>query len=154
MDLKNAPIFSALQLFPPDLILKTHPKKFAKNIENAECKHIATYLSENIKNNTRHFFKFFKSCRQDTTNISALKHNNTVVTTSEHKAQVLNNRFQSVFTQERNHIPDMPDSPYQSISPFIITTEGIQNLLETLGTTKATGPDNIPAFLLKIVHLP
>ena len=128
---------------------KTHQKKFAKNIKTAERSYISTYLTDNIKNNVRHFFKFFKSRRQDTTNISALKDNNTYVSTPEQKAQLLNNQFKSVFTQEQIQLPNLQNSPYPTIPPLIITTEGIQKLLENLDTTKATGPDKIPAFILK-----
>ena len=116
-------------------------RNLQKNIKTAERNYISTYLSNNIKNNTRHFFKFFKSRRQDTTNISALKQNNTLVTTPEEKAQLLNNQFKSVFTHEHIHLPNMPDSPYPSIPQLTITTDDIQKLLETLDTTKATGPD-------------
>ena len=128
---------------------KVHQKKFAKNIKTAERNYISTYLTDNIKNNIRHFFKFFKSRKQDTTNISALKRNNTLVTSPDGKAQLLNNHFKSVFTHEHIQLPNMPNSPYPSIPRLTITTDGIQKLLETLDITKATGPDKIPAYILK-----
>ena len=127
-----------------------HQKTFAKNIKIAEHKHIADYLSDNVRNNRRHFFKFFKTRRQDTNTITSLKdHTNTLITTPQHKAQILNTHFQSVHTQEDNQIPNMPHSPFPNIPALHITTNGIQKLLEGLDTTKSTGPDNIPAFILK-----
>ena len=43
----------------------------------------------------------------------------------------------------------MPVSPFPPIPELVITTHGIQKLLENQIVTKATGPDNIPAFILK-----
>jgi len=42
----------------------------------------------------------------------------------------------------------MPDSPYQSIHPLDVTTNGIQKFLETLNNNISTGPDLIPAIIL------
>ncbi|XP_069982175.1 uncharacterized protein [Penaeus vannamei] len=41
------------------------------------------------------------------------------------------------------------DRQYPPIPPLDITTNGIQNLLSTLDTNKATGPDQIPDLILK-----
>jgi len=129
---------------------KTHQKTFSKNIKKAEHEHISTYLANNVRNNPKHFFKFFKSRRQDTTAITALKdYNNTLVTDPELKSQLLNTHFQSVFTHENDNTPNIPDRPYPPIPPLDITTNGILKLRTTLDTNKATGPDQIPALILK-----
>ncbi|XP_069994159.1 uncharacterized protein [Penaeus vannamei] len=129
---------------------KTHQKTFSKNIKKAEHEHISTYLANNVRNNPKHFFKFFKSRRQDTTAITALKdYNNTLVTDPELKSQLLNTHFQSVFTHEDDNTPNIPDRPYPPIPPLDITTNGILKLMTTLDTNKATGPDQIPALFLK-----
>ena len=125
-------------------------KTFSKNIKKAERTHIATFLANNVKNNTKHFFKFFKTRRQDTTAISALKdYNNTLATDSEHKAQILNTHFQSVFTLENNSTLNITDNSYPQIPSLDISTNGITKLLQRLDTNKSTGPDQIPALILK-----
>ncbi len=89
--------------------------------------------------------------RQDTNIITSLKDNtNTLITTPEHKAQILNTHIQSVYTQEDDQIPNMPHSPFPNIPPPLdITTNGIKKVLDGLDTSKSTGPDHIPAFILK-----
>jgi len=127
-----------------------HQKTFAKNIKIAERKHVANYLADNNRNNKRNFFRFFKARRHDTNTITSLKdNNNTLITTPRHKAQLLNTHFQSVYTHEDNQIPNMPHSPFPPIPPLDISTNGIRKLLEGLDITKSTGPDDIPAYILK-----
>ena len=75
--------------------------------------------------------------------------NNTLITDPEHKAQILNTHFQSVFTQENNRTLDTAENPYPPIPPLDISTNGITKLLERLDSNKATGPDQIPALILK-----
>ncbi len=43
----------------------------------------------------------------------------------------------------------MPHDPFFNISSLDITTNGIQKLLDGLDTTKSTGPDHVPALVLK-----
>ena len=82
--------------------------------------------------------------------ITALKdNNNTLVTDPEHKAQLLNTHFQSVFTQENNRTLDTADNPYPPIPALDVTTHRIMKLLLTLDINKATGSDKIPALILK-----
>ena len=129
---------------------RSQQKTLAKDTKTAERKHIALYLADNIRNNKKHFYKFFKSRRQDTTTITSLKdHNNTLQTSPEHKAHILNTHFQSVFTQENMDTPHMQHNPFPDIPHLDITTNGIRKLLQTLDSNKAPGPDNIPAYILK-----
>ena len=71
-------------------------------------------------------------------------------TDSTDKADILNNHFSSVFTEEDldslltihgSHTPDISTS---DINPI-----GVQKLLEDLDIHKASGPDNTPSRLLK-----
>ena len=129
---------------------RNHQKTLAKDTKVAERKHIALYLADNIRNNKKHFYKFFKSRRQDTTTITSLKdHNDTLHTHPEHKAQILNTHFHSVFTQENSDTPHMQHSPFPNIPNLDISTNGILKLLQTLDINKAPGPDNIPPYILK-----
>ncbi|XP_069995830.1 uncharacterized protein [Penaeus vannamei] len=146
-----------------------HSRPFISNWDNLKLA-ILTSMNKHITQKTpsrRHTLPWFStelrrqhrkktatlqthSRRQDTTAITALKDsNNTLITDPELKSQLLNTHFQSVFTHKDDNIHNMPDRPYPPIPPHDIMTNGILNLLTTLDTNKATGPDQIPALILK-----
>lgn len=127
---------------------KNIQKTFQKEMRQAETKHTATFLTDN-KLNHKKFYSFFKSRKQDSTGITTLLHNNSLVTHPQDKATALNTQFQSVFTHEQADLPDMPPSPYTAIPPLVIHTQGIEKLLSELDINKATGPDNIPCRILR-----
>ncbi len=97
------------------------------------------------------FYRFIKSRKKDNFGVGTLRSNGTVGATNREKATILNDQFQSVFTKER--LEDIPsvDSPRAPTMPDIhITTQGVQKFLENLNPSKAAGPDQIPARILKI----
>jgi len=56
-----------------------------------------------------------------------------------------------VFTREDLiNLPEQPDSPYPLIPDSSFSVDGILQLLNSLDTNKAPGPDNIPARVLKL----
>ena len=65
------------------------------------------------------------------------------------KRHVLNNQFTSVFTSERYPIPVM--YPLYSYMPplDICTVNGIIKQLKNLNQNKVTGPNELPARVLK-----
>ena len=69
------------------------------------------------------------------------------VNNSQEKANISNNKFQSVFTQENTaNISNCNSAPYPAMPDLDILCDGVQNLLETLDPSKAPGPDNIPTI--------
>lgn len=69
---------------------------------------------------------------------------------SQTKAVLLNDPFSSVFTKEYpNSILDLKVSPHQTIRNIEIRFEGVWKLLPKINPDKASGPDNLPARLLK-----
>ena len=97
------------------------------------------------------FWKYIKSIRKDQHGIAPLNVNDTVIVNSKDKAEALNCQFQSVFTHE--HLSHLPSccGPSQPVIPDIsISVDGVLNLLKTLDTKKASGPDQIPARILKL----
>ena len=117
-------------------------------MKHAETNYTATFLTNNIQNSKK-FYSFFKARKQDTTGITTLLHNDSLVTLPHEKAHALNTQFQSVFTHEHADLPDMPTSPYTTITPLIIHTQGVEKLLSEVDIHKATGPDNTPCRILK-----
>ena len=63
---------------------------------------------------------------------------------------ILNRQFESVFTKEdTSTMPDKGPSPYPDMPKLEVHWKGVHKLLKGLKTFKATGPDSIPAFILK-----
>ena len=68
------------------------------------------------------------------------------------KANVLNEYFSSVFTNEdTTNIPTLEEDPLPEISPIYICPEGVAQLLHNLKPQKAAGPDRLPSRFLKEV---
>ena len=59
--------------------------------------------------------------------------------------------FSSVYTSEdTSHLPSLNKYSISHIQPITISTAGVTDLLSNIQPFKASGPDNIPAFLLEI----
>ena len=66
------------------------------------------------------------------------------------RANILNDQFVSAFTQEdTTNIPDMGQRNIESMPNIAVVWKGVHKLLMNLKTKKDTGPDEIPAFILK-----
>ena len=75
---------------------------------------------------------------------------------SEHfdKAEPLSNYFCSIFTTgSRDNHPSLEDVFFPSIISINISVNGVQQLLRNLSVHKSTGPDCIPARLLKELNM-
>ena len=71
---------------------------------------------------------------------------------AQSKTEILNDQFHSVFTKEdMEDFPNMGPSPHQAIGKITIDQRGVHKLLSNLQSHKATGPDQIPSFVLKAV---
>ena len=82
--------------------------------------------------------------------ISTLQTSSGMATTASDKAETLNKYFNSIFTAEdTQNLPDMPSSPHPPMQDINITPESVHTLLSKLDPYKASGPDNIPARVLK-----
>ena len=89
--------------------------------------------------------------RKDSTGISPLKDYGRLFNASKYKADILNRHYQSVFTHEDpdSTIPDPDSDPFPTMHPFTVSEEGARKLLQKSYPRKASGPDMIPAQLLK-----
>ena len=62
----------------------------------------------------------------------------------------MNDQFVSVFTEEDLvNSPTLPTSSIPTMSPITINTSGVEKLLKDINPSKASGPDAIPAKILK-----
>ena len=87
----------------------------------------------------------------DTVNISTLRDKTgTEVIDSRGKTEILNEQYDSVFTDEdMNNIPKMGNSTVQDIHKLVVTEPGVIKLLKKLDISKAIGPDLIPSRILR-----
>ena len=104
-----------------------------------------------MEENSKHFWKFIKGGRQDSTGIAALGSNGQLESDPKIKAEILNNFFKSVFTKEdEENMPILPPSKYPNMPDLNITETGVIKLLSNLNPNKASGPEEIPGRLLKL----
>ena len=101
-------------------------------------------------NNSKPFWKYVKSRKQDNIGVSPLKSNGQLVNGNKGKADILINQFKSVFTREENKtLPKTTKHISRSIPDLEIRSEGIEKLLQNKNPSKASGPDNIQNKILK-----
>ncbi|KAL8617025.1 hypothetical protein ACOMHN_014196 [Nucella lapillus] len=121
------------------------------NIKKASHHYLDTVVTDDFKTNSKKLWAYVKSKGQESQGVSLLKNTEGYLKSDNcSKAEILNNQFKSVFTEEDlSHMPDKGDSPYQAMDDITVTEKGVQTLLRNLQPNKATGPDSIPAFILK-----
>ena len=128
---------------------KTLVKTARKACISAYNQYISDCVSTDIKNNPKRFFTFIKSKKCENTGIPPLRDKGKTISDDELKANVLNNQFASVFSKKDNIVPVMPSVNIPPMPDIHITEEGVIKLLIELNPYKASGPDGIPARLLK-----
>ena len=132
-------------------------KEIKKLVQRESHKAHDSYISTLINsddsgcsNNNKRLWSYIKSKRKDQCGIPSLEKDNQTITDSFCKASILNDQFQSVFT-DTNSTPTVPleGNTFPHIPPINITTEGVLQLLQELDPHKASGPDGIPSKFLK-----
>ncbi|KAK3103086.1 hypothetical protein FSP39_016353 [Pinctada imbricata] len=88
--------------------------------------------------------------KKDNTRVAPLRSEGLLVDDTKQKAEILNRQCHSIFTPENinEELPTLSEN-YPSMQNIHITTKGTEKLLNNLDTSKATGPDQIPARILK-----
>ena len=66
------------------------------------------------------------------------------------KVKILNDQFVSAYTgEDMTNLPSKGPSLHPSMEKINVQSKGVHKLLLDIKTLKATGPDSIPAFVLK-----
>lgn len=126
---------------------KRHTHHECRRVRNQYLKHL---LDPDSGNGCKRLWTYIKSRRQEHIGIASLEANNTIYTDDLDKANILNNYFSTVFTEEdTSHIPSLENGLYPTIDPLHITVDGVSRLLHDLEVHKACGPDMISPRLLK-----
>ncbi|KAK3094514.1 hypothetical protein FSP39_002723, partial [Pinctada imbricata] len=122
-----------------------------RTIRKAHDDYIKDIISPDAKQNPKKFWSYVKGKKQESTGVAPLRSADGLIhSDSETKANILNSQFKSVYTREDlTTLPDKGPSPYSEMPPITITLNGVIKLLQNLQPHKATGPDSIPARLLK-----
>ena len=121
-------------------------KAYWNYLENIIC------YDENIETaqKQKKFWNYIKNTKKENSGVTPLRHEGFLVDNTKQKAEILNKQYHSVFTPENDHeqIPQLHDN-YPAMHDIHITLNGTQKLLQNLDPSKATGPDEIPARILK-----
>ena len=117
---------------------------------------MADLLKQNLtQNKTCNYWKLLKGFiapGPTTTSIPTLHHNNQTYESNQEKADVLNSFFQeqTLLDDSNKHLPNPSitnDSP--KLNNINIEIKEVSDVLKTLKTGKATGPDSINNIVLK-----
>ncbi|KAI8496818.1 scavenger receptor [Branchiostoma belcheri] len=112
---------------------------------------VADILGEAIVDKPKTFWSYIKGLRKDLVGVTPLKVGNTIISDSGKKAEVLSSQFKSVFTEEDT--TDMPSLGQPCTPPMehiVVSTDGVEKMLQGLNPSKASGPDQIPPWFLKL----
>ena len=122
-----------------------------RSIREAHDTYVQDVIGQSAKENPKKFWSYIKGKKQESSGVSPLRNVDGVIHSEANvKANILNRQFVSVFTKEDTaNIPDKGASPYASMEGITVTPNGVEKLLRDLKPDKATGPDMIPARLLK-----
>ena len=128
-----------------------------KKISTETCKtayndYISNIISPESTSNPKKFYGFIKSKKNDNHGVAPLRAKTGIThSDSATKANILNEQFSSVFNrgEDATTIPNLGRSPYPAVGKITVTKNGVYKLLTALEPHKASGPDHLPARLLK-----
>ena len=121
--------------------------------EKYECRkahndYVSKLISPDKKYPNKRFWSYVKSHRQEYSGIPTINANGCTLSEDSAKANALNAQFASVFTREDTSVILRDSLPY-IMRPINVAVEGVASLLANLDPSKASGPDGIPARVLK-----
>ena len=103
--------------------------------------------------NQKKFWSYVKLNRTENIGVPILKDQEGLHITDQAKAESLNRQFVSVFTTDNGE--ELPDkgssSQFPAMDRIHFTQPGLENILTSINPSKATGPDDLPARVLKEV---
>ena len=108
-----------------------------------EWEYINNTIEEGLQNNnTKPFWSYVKSRRQDSTGVAPPKKGITLQSDGTTKAHILLDLFKSAFTtNDGTPLPKMKGAPFPTLEQLTIDTNGVAKLLKNLNPAKACGPD-------------
>ena len=102
-------------------------------------------IYEPYQTGRKKFFQHIKSLHRDSKEISILEKDGKAYSTDFAKANILNEYFYLVFTEDKSTaLPYMGNILYPDMPTIEVVTGGIAKLLSEIDPYKAMGPDEIP----------
>ena len=132
---------------------KDAQKTFQSDLKKSHWQYINDILCSSLEEgNTKPFYNYVRSKREDQVGVSPLKEDGVLHTSPTKLCEITARQFSSVFTEDKDdpfsgtrlHGPSYPP-----IGELVIRDEGVEKLLAGINTSKASGPDEIPCKLLK-----
>ena len=123
--------------------------KVAKLLNKSHNHYLNEIIGNSLQDNPKKFYGYVKSQRTENIGVPALVAEGKLKISDKDKAETLNKKFQSVFTDERPNVPNKGQSPYAQIKDLQIGLNGVQKQLCSIKANKATGPDELPARVLR-----
>ena len=107
---------------------RSYQKECKRHLRKAEYEYINQNIFEELKtNNTKPFWKYIKSKRQDAEGIAPLKKGANLISDSKGKAELLFDQFKSVFTKSTdNTLPKTRIQAKTDITPIKIEQMGLE----------------------------
>ena len=131
-------------------------KHFSREVKQilrkAEWDHVNNVIQKGLnQNNTKPFWSYTKSKRQDNIGIAPLKSKGNLLTDAKSKANIPLKQYISVFNKSTNNInPEVRKfNNTPPISQIIIDNNGVLKLLKCLDVHKAIGPGWHPEYCFK-----
>ena len=126
-------------------------KETRTTIREAHQQYLSSlFTPEEGQTHLKRFWGYIRSMKRDSSGIPTLRKDESLVSDSKEKAEILAHQYESVFTEEDlTHIPDKGTSPFSDMSNITITVAGVAKLLSKLNPKKAVGPDGIPTRILR-----
>ncbi|XP_011675592.2 uncharacterized protein LOC105443737 [Strongylocentrotus purpuratus] len=124
----------------------------AKNVHRARCEYVNNITGASLKDNPKSFWSYIKTCRSENIGIPTLRTPSKLCASALDKAETLNDYFQSVFTPHQlQPLVQKGPSPFPTIGHLHVHRTGVEKRLQQLDPSKASGPDELPPKLLKLV---
>ena len=127
--------------------------KTGNALRTAHWDYVNGIISDGLeKGNHQPFWSYIKHQRQDGQGVAPLRVGSQLYIDSASKAATLSEQFKSVFSRDSPALANKrlnPEAQYPDIPQVVIQVEGITKLLHNLNPSKAGGPDEIPARVLK-----
>ena len=120
-----------------------------KDMRSAHKKYMEEIVSNDLKENPKVFWSYIKRKRQEPTGVAPLKNKDGFIhSDSSSKVEILNDQFVSAYTREdKSNIPKKGSSNHPTMDSIRVHPNGVLKLLRDLKIHKATGPDEVPAFI-------
>ena len=127
--------------------------KVVKSLVKRKHKEYLTKIEKSFSTNPKVFWTYHKAIVHHRSNQTpTITYNGVMAKSSADKAELLNAYFTSVFTKSSANEHEQVGEDYETTSGFSelqVSVQEVEYYLRNLDVTKASGPDGIPARLLK-----